>query len=327
MLVTFGSSIAILMTFMLCVPTPALGPASSARAPDTWVAGSYDKNKDKDKDKDDDSWSDDDAFGTDHVDDAWADRVLHDPDEDRGWCQQCQGKTDMSGEPRVSYCEVREFPMARAGRLIALDGGVNGGMTVMGSDRGAPRLIYRVKARARTEERAKEIAAAVKVINHGGWIESEGPSSSGTGEWWSVEMKVWVPRTTDLSLKVLNGALGIRGVSGTMDVEAENGPVSLVDLGGAVVARVHNGPLHVQLTGASWQGKGLDAEAQNGPVNLVVPARYSARLQTGSIHGPGSMDYGFDTGRKRGWVTTTLGSGGAPVRVVTENGPYQVNWH
>jgi hypothetical protein len=66
--------------------------------------------------------------------------------------------------------------------------------------------------------------------------------------------------------------------------------MSLVDLGGAVEARVQNGPLHVALSGSRWDGAGLDAEAQNGPLTLALPADYSARLTTGSINGPRTID-------------------------------------
>jgi hypothetical protein len=98
-----------------------------------------------------------------------------------------------------------------------------------------------------------------------------------------------------------------------------------VDLGGAIQARVQNGPLHVALAGSRWDGAGLDAEAQNGPVNLVLRADYSARLVTGTINGPSAFDYALET-RVRGhdWITTTLGKGGPPVRVVTNNGPFHI---
>jgi hypothetical protein len=98
-----------------------------------------------------------------------------------------------------------------------------------------------------------------------------------------------------------------------------------VDLGGAVEARVQNGPLHVALAGSRWDGAGLDAEAQNGPVNLALPANYSARLVTGTINGPYAFDYSFETRVPRhDWITATLGKGGPPVRVVTTNGPFHI---
>jgi hypothetical protein len=109
-----------------------------------------------------------------------------------------------------------------------------------------------------------------------------------------------------------------------MEIHSQNGPVSLVEVGGAVMVRVQNGPLHVALSGERWSGAGLDAEAENGPVNLVLPEHYSARLETGTVNGPATISYPIAIeGQIRGHFRQTLGSGGPPVRVVTENGPFR----
>jgi hypothetical protein len=260
------------------------------------------------------------AWTPENVDDAWAEKVLADPEYDRGWLQSCQDDWNDGG---AAVCEVRELSdHAAAGSPIAIHGGENGGMTVIGWDRSDSRVIYRVKARAKTEAEARELAKQVSLELRNGWIRPKGPEST-RGRWWSVEVKAWVPRSSDLSLSTRNGPIGVRHVSGTMDLQSVNGPVALIDLGGAVSARAQNGPLHVELTGTQWSGKGLDAEAQNGPLNLVVPRNYSARLQTGTINGPSSIDYPLDIqGRLRGHFSVTLGAGGPVVRAVTDNGPF-----
>lgn len=261
------------------------------------------------------------TWQTDTVDDEWASKVLEDPTDDRGWIQPCQ---DDWNDDRQPYCEVREFPYSPGALPIAIHGGQNGGMTVMGWDREQVRIVYRVKARARTLERSKELAKQIGLRASKGWVRPTGPVP-GRGEWWSVEIKAWVPQASDLALRTHNGPVGVRNVRGTMEIESVNGPMSLVDLAGAVYARAQNGPLHVQLAGSTWEGAGMDAEAQNGPLNLVVPKNYSALLQTGTYNGSVVIDYALEfQGRVRGHFTTTLGSGGAPVRVVTGNGPFRI---
>jgi len=257
---------------------------------------------------------------TDRLDDAWAERALADPELDRGWCQT--GHSDR-GDGRAVFHEVREFSYPRVRQPIAIDGGDNGGMTVMGWDRDSVRIVYRVTARAKTEDRARALAAAIQLGLTKGWLRPEGPAAVGT-EWWSVEVKAWVPRESNLALETSNGPLGVREVRGTMDLNSINGPMSLVDLAGAVEARVENGPLHVALAGSRWDGAGIDAEAQNGPLNLALPAGYSARLVTGTISGPRSFDYALESRPRQSWITTTLGDGGPRVRVVTNNGPFHI---
>lgn len=266
--------------------------------------------------------AEDDSDGSsDRLDDAWAERALANPELDRGWNQSCR---DDWQNGRVSHCEVREFSYPRVKQPVAIDGGHNGGMTVMGWNRDFVRILYRVIARARTQERAGALAREIQLELTKGWLRPDGPLETSRNEWWTVEVKAWVPRASDLALRVHNGPLGVRDVRGTMILNSTNGPVSLVDLSGAVEARVQNGPLHVALSGSRWDGAGLDAEAQNGPLTLALPTDYSARLTTGSINGPRAYDYAIGSSRRRAWITTTLGKGGPPVRVVTNNGPFHI---
>jgi hypothetical protein len=263
--------------------------------------------------KDDPDWS------TDRVDDAWAEQALANPESDRGWCQSSRSWNDG----RVGHREVREFSYPRAGKPLAIDGGENGGMTVMGWDRDRVRVLYRVTAMARTEDRARELAGEVQVELKDGWLRSDGPKIT-RNDWWSVEFKVWAPRQSNLALTTINGPVGVRDVRGTMDLSTTNGPMSLVDLGGAVEARAENGPLYVALSGSQWDGAGLDAEAQNGPLDLAIPSNYSARLVTGTINGPRNYEYALESTRRSSWNRTTLGKGGPLVRVVTTNGPFHI---
>lgn len=257
---------------------------------------------------------------TDRLDDAWADRALANPELDQGWSIM---RRNHDRDDRFAYCEVREFSYPRVKKPMAIDGGMNSGMTVMGGDRDDVRVIYRVLTRTRSEERGRALAAEIELELADGWLRPRGPEATAK-EWWAVEVKAWVPRATDLVLSTHNGPLGVRGVRGRMDLNAINGPMSLVDLAGAVQARVENGPLHVGLAGSHWDGAGLDAEAQNGPLNVELSPNYSARLTTGTLNGPRSIDYAIAGTRGRTWTTTTLGKGGRPVRVVTHNGPFRI---
>lgn len=254
------------------------------------------------------------------VDEAWATKVLADPTYDRGWMIRCEEDDDYE-----YACEVRELEYEPGDRPVAIRAGDNGGMGVIGSDRKDSRVIYRVRARANTEEEARELLKEIRLEVANGVLRSRGPSSTSERSW-CVEVKAWVPRSSDVSLSTRNGPIAIRQVTGTMDIHSVNGPVSLIDLGGAVMARLQNGPLVVELGGSKWSGAGLDAESQNGPVNLRLPKSYSARLETGTINGPIDIEYPLEIeGRLRGHFTTTIGSGGPMVRVVTDNGPYHVS--
>jgi hypothetical protein len=264
----------------------------------------------------------DDAYvSINRLDDEWVERAKANPESDQGWDQSCD--RDWS-DGRVSHCDVRSFSYSHSSKIVAINGGDNGGMAVLGWDRDSVRILYRVTARARTEERARSLAAEIQLELTKGWLRPEGPPQGSRTEWWSVEIKAWVPRKSDLALQTHNGPASVHEVRGTMDLNSTNGPLSLVDLAGAVQARVENGPLYVALAGSHWDGAGLDAEALNGPLTFELPADYSARLETGTRYGPESFDYAIGSRRQHAWIKTTLGNGGPPVRVVTTNGPFQM---
>jgi hypothetical protein len=121
--------------------------------------------------------------------------------------------------------------------------------------------------------------------------------------------------------------LAVRGVNGRMELNTSNGPLSLREVGGDVVARALNGPLSIILSGTQWDGARLDAETTNGPLSLTLPRDYNARLETGTVNGPFDSDVPLTVtlrGRLRGPFTATIGQGGPTIRAVTTNGPVHI---
>lgn len=244
----------------------------------------------------------------------------HDPDS---WLADC-GSGRWGDRPRA--CRVRETGMRPAAGALTVDPGQNGGVAIYGWDRDSIAVVAKIEAEGRSDEDASQQVDAVQIEAAGNSIRATGPTASWRTHW-SVSFDVYVPRHTDLSLETVNGPLSVEDVSGTMDLRAQNGPVSLAGVGGDITARVQNGPLSVELSGTQWVGTGLDAEARNGPIDLAIPERYNARLETGTVNGP--MDVAFPLtvtvqGRVTNRIQTTLGQGGAPVRVVTTNGPLTI---
>jgi hypothetical protein len=239
------------------------------------------------------------------------------------WLADCRS-AHWGDRPHV--CRVLKAGMRPARGALTVDPGENGGVAVYGWDRDSIAVVARVQASAGSEADAQDLADAVRIEAQGSSIRASGPETPRRTHW-SVSFDVYVPRHTDLSLETVNGPLSVQDVAGTMELRAQNGPVSLSGVGGDVTARVQNGPLSVELSGTQWDGGGLDAEARNGPVDLSIPERYNARLETGTVNGP--MDLAFPLtvtiqGHVMHRIQTTLGQGGAPVRVVTTNGPLTI---
>jgi hypothetical protein len=249
-----------------------------------------------------------------------------------GWLEQrsisddpCRDQ-DRRDDDHYRHCEVREQRLP-AGPL-AVDAGQNGGIRVEGWD-GSDILVRAVvQASAREEADARRLAGEVEVQAGGGRVTARGPERSDGGrEWWSVSYRISVPRRTDLDLNANNGGITIANVAGTIRFDTTNGGVRLADVGGAVNGRTRNGGVRVALGGSQWDGDGLDVETSNGGVTLAIPEPYNAQLETRTVNGGFRFDYPLtlsgELSPRRG-ISTTLGSGGAPVRVRTTNGGLRI---
>lgn len=237
-----------------------------------------------------------------------------DPCRDTGW-----------DDDYYRTCDVREETMA-AGPLT-VDAGHNGGIQVEGWDRNEIRVRAVVTANARSEAEAKQLASAVQVQVGGGKVSATGPTTE-RRQWWSVSYRINVPRRNDLDLNANNGGVSITGVSGTIRFDTTNGGVRLNDLAGDVRGETRNGGLTVNLSGDRWDGVGLDVETSNGGVTLTIPDGYNADLTTRTVNGGFRTDFPMTIQGElspRQGITTTLGSGGAPVRVRTTNGGLRIN--
>jgi DUF4097 and DUF4098 domain-containing protein YvlB len=126
-------------------------------------------------------------------------------------------------------------------------------------------------------------------------------------------------------LQTHNGGIEIATVRGDLNLEAHNGGLRLDGVAGNVRGRTTNGGVDADLTGRTWDGTGLDLETTNGGVRLRIPENYSARLETGTVHGGIDIDFPVTVqGRIGREFSTTLGDGGPLVRAETTNGHVRV---
>lgn len=236
------------------------------------------------------------------------------------WCED-----EHWGRDREGVCEVREFTVPVPNGPVTVDAAPNGGIAVTGGPRSDVLVRARVVATAATEDRAREIANAVRVNQDGAQIQAEGPDRLGRREGWHVSYRVAVPNQAGLALKTTNGGIAIEDVEGRIEFRTTNGGVKLTGLAGQVTGRTTNGGITVDLEGQTWRGEGLDVETTNGGVRLAVPAQYSARLDAGTTNGGLNVDFPVTVqGRIGRDIQADLGAGGPPIRVRTSNGGVRV---
>ena len=217
------------------------------------------------------------------------------------------------------FCEIREQTIAYPGKL-SIDGRQNGGVSVRGWSRGDVLVRMKVQAQSDTDADAKALAGQVKVTTGAGQVASAGPTTNGN-ESWSVSYEVFTPRSANLDITTHNGGVSIGDVHGQITFSAVNGGVHLDSVGGSVRGETVNGGLDVALAGARWDGDGLDVRTTNGGVTIALPESYSAQLSASTVNGGFHTDYPLTvSGRIDREISTTIGSGGAPLKVATTNG-------
>lgn len=230
---------------------------------------------------------------------------------------------DPSREGERGYtCVVRELTPA-ATRSLTVDARDNGGIAVTGQDGAGIRVVAKVSARAPTKARSAAIVEAVEIGITGSRIAATGPSRENS-ESWAVSYEITAPRGTDLVLQSHNGGLSVTGIDANVALSTTNGGISLEDVNGKVGGTTANGGVDVILSGPGWRGAGLDVQTTNGGVSLALPRTYGAELEVGTVHG-GVAFAGLGEHSEGNRIRTTLGGGGAPIRVVTTNGGVSVS--
>ena len=236
------------------------------------------------------------------------------------WC-----RGENWGRDREGVCEVREYSLLAGAASVDVNAEPNGGIQVQGGQRGDILVRAKVVAVASSEQRAREIASAVRIDAAPDKVAAEGPSGLERNEHWSVSYRLEVPSHSSLSLRSTNGGISIHDVEGKIEFRTVNGGVTLSRLGGDVRGRTSNGGVTVDLDGATWNGAGLDVETSNGGVKLSIPAQYSARLDAGTVNGGFNIDFPVNVqGRIDRQITADIGSGGPLIRVRTNNGGVRV---
>jgi hypothetical protein len=227
-------------------------------------------------------------------------------------------------------CEIRESKMP-AGSRLDVDAAPNGGIRVVAWDKHEILVRAKVEAWGESKSEAQSTLLQVKVIAENQKVHSTGPKEIGHHGWgWSTSFEIFVPAKIDLGMETVNGGIGVNGVSGAMKLETVNGGIHLEGVAGRIKGETVNGGVHVELSGAHWDGAGLDVQTVNGGVTVAVPESYNATIKAQTVHGGVSSDFSGAKITKGQWgagpntLELNLGSGGTPIKLETVNGGVRV---
>ena len=176
----------------------------------------------------------------------------------------------------------------------------NGGLQLVGWDKDSYSVTLCKAADSRGN--AEVLLSKIHLTFKNGELGVSGPSPH---DHWTAHLLVNVPRAASLELQVNNGPVSlvrvdgkvkiraengpvtIKSCAGTLDLDAQNGPVSLDGNSGMQHVDARNGPVTLSLKGTNWNGSGIAAHTNNGPLTLHIPSGYQSGVRVESDgHGP-----------------------------------------
>ena len=124
-----------------------------------------------------------------------------------------------------------------------------------------------------------------------------------------------VPRRTDLELSTVNdGEIIVRDVTGTLELENANGPITVTNVNGSVIAETLNENINVSFAGVSTSGA-TALSSLNGNITVALPANIGAEFRIDSAEGEIESDYELDVKASKPTIERSESRRGASVRV------------
>lgn len=222
----------------------------------------------------------------------------------------------------------------RPGTTFDIDN-VNGSIKVSGWDQPRVRIhaVKRVKSRdtGAAQQAMKALRIEVRQTDRSLRVDTVYPKKNDLGLFdalfgggsnvnSSVQYEISVPRSTNLSVDTVNGAIRIRDVSGELDLDTTNGKINVANCSGSVEASTTNGGIDVELVSVS-RGRDMEFSTTNGRISLTVPSTLAADINAATTNGSVRSDLPLTATRvSRTSIRGTLNGGGPEIRLRTTNG-------
>ena len=220
------------------------------------------------------------------------------------------------------------YAISAEGR-IELDN-INGDVHISSWDRNEVKVdaVKYADTKERLEEAKIEIDSGKEYLS----IRTRYPGHDNNWNWGShnnpasVEYTLTVPRTAKLDeIKLINGALDIKGMAGEVRASCINGRLDAQDLSGRAELSTVNGRLEAKFD--QLAGQSVDLNSVNGSLSLTIPSDSNAEIEANTVSGNIGNDFGLHVNHHsvvghdlRG----QLGNGGTHIKLNNVNGRIEI---
>jgi len=202
----------------------------------------------------------------------------------------------------------------------------NGTITIKTWDR--PEVAIEVEKRASSEDYLKEIEVAIDSDPQSLSIKTTFPHHPLSWLWnWGgnqgeVRFVLTVPKSANLeSISLVNGAVTVDGVHGTVNLHTVNGAIHATDVRDRGEFSTVNGAIHAEVTALGAHGR-LHFSTINGSVAILLAKDANANFSASTINGGTSCDLPIRLTEEGHWhgMHGVIGAGGGSISASTING-------
>ena len=223
------------------------------------------------------------------------------------------------------------YPLSATGRVSIEN--LNGEVQVKVWDRAAVQLdaVKRAYRKERLAEAKIEVNSSEENIRikteYPDWDQTFRSDEKRNDNPAIVDYVLTVPRKATLeSVELVNGALDIEGVEGSVKASSINGRVNARGLVGEAKLSTINGQLQATFTRLE-ESKSIYLQSVNGSVTLVIPSDSNASVRASTVHGGISNDFGLTVkhGEYVGHdLDGQIGTGGPRIKLANVNGAIRI---
>lgn len=235
------------------------------------------------------------------------------------------------------------IPVSRPGEPITLEIGIlSARIEVIGEDRQDAEFAITIA----DGERKIITPSGAKTLSGGGYeleVEEEDNYIYVDTDWRAnrVEVVARIPRRADLDLSTTNdGEIIVRDITGNLQLQNTNGPISATNISGSVIAETVNDDIMVSFTSVA-DSEAMALASYNGNINLALPSNAGVELHLDNSQGEIISDFEVEirpskpiverdededgiSVRVESVIVAAVNGGGPVIRLTTLNGDIQI---
>lgn len=215
--------------------------------------------------------------------------------------------------------DVINVPLSRPGQPISLDiDMISARIEIIGEERKDAQFAIKVVG----GERKIKTPSGTKTLASGGGVHvREHDNSISVDTEFPVgrfEIVARIPRRADLDIAVVNESeIVVRDVTGSLQLENVNGPITATNIAGSIVAESVNQEIDVAFSALGKDGA-TSLTTLNGDIRLALPPDAKTELRIDNARGEIESDFELDVKPTKPTVERKEGRRGVSVRLENE---------